>query len=406
MPRRDVHVSARPRLGRAEPARDARRLRARGGAAAVVVNLVVSRFRGAPAGQRPVRRRDARVGHDLSPARLQLHGHPDGLEPVPDVGRARPRGGRARASSAASWCSTHGHETPATTVLDAELGRGARHAVGLAVADRARRRRSALVFVVPADRPLDRPRSSSPALRGRRSPPGIAGAAGGMTSTRGDHRAGGAALPNGWWGMALVPRHRGDAVRHADRVLLLPALHVADGRRAASSRPSVALPAGAHRRARADRRADAARVAAAARGRARAAWLLVALALAVQGGYLAVQIVSYLARPHTFRPDGRTPTGRSTSRCSAPTTRTCSSACCSNPGCSARLLGGLTALPGRSRVRAVALYWYVVAAIGVAVVADPGVAVVSALARRLLVWFGLFAAPAAWAAPARRRASS
>ena len=92
------------------------------------------------------------------------------------------------------------------------------------------------------------------------------------------------ALPNGWWGMAIVPGHGGDAVRLADRHLLLPALHVAaSGRRAGSRRRRVALPivltavlvlsalpfAGGRR----------ARPAAGARG---AAWLVVALALALQ----------------------------------------------------------------------------------------------------------------------------
>ena len=59
------------------------------------------------------------------PPAIQLRRHPHGHEPVPDVGPGRPRARRA-APGAGEGLLERGHETPATTVQDAELGRDPR----------------------------------------------------------------------------------------------------------------------------------------------------------------------------------------------------------------------------------------------------------------------------------------
>ena len=107
-------------------------------------------------------------------------------------------------------------------------------------------------------------------------------------------------------------------------------------------------------------------VAAARRGSARAAWLYIALAFGIQAGYLAVQIVSYIDDLHTF----------------GVSTNAYGSIYFTLLGAHhahvlvgllldlwflVRLLGGLTNYRVTG-VRALALYWYVVNAIAVAVV--------------------------------------
>jgi len=68
-------------------------------AAAIVVflaNIVMSLRRGGPGRRRPVGRLDARVGHDLAAARLQLRRGPGGLEPAAALGsEASGRSGRS-----------------------------------------------------------------------------------------------------------------------------------------------------------------------------------------------------------------------------------------------------------------------------------------------------------------------
>ena len=91
----------------------------------IVANLVLSCVRG-PRGRRPVPRRHARVGDHLAAAALQLRGHPDGHEPVPELGRRRPRARQRAARRGRGRCSTSGHETPASTVQDGSSTRSSR----------------------------------------------------------------------------------------------------------------------------------------------------------------------------------------------------------------------------------------------------------------------------------------
>ncbi|HEY7076404.1 MAG TPA: cytochrome c oxidase subunit I [Solirubrobacteraceae bacterium] len=105
---------------------------------------------------------------------------------------------------------------------------------------------------------------------------------------------------------------------------------------------------------------------AAARGRGRAAFWLVALAFAMQSGYLAVQIVSYLDDLHTFHPDANAYASIYFTLLGAHHAHVLVGLLL-DVWLLARLVRGLTAYRAIA-VRAVALYWYVVALIGVAVV--------------------------------------
>jgi heme/copper-type cytochrome/quinol oxidase subunit 3 len=105
---------------------------------------------------------------------------------------------------------------------------------------------------------------------------------------------------------------------------------------------------------------------AASGGRGRAAWLLLALAFAMQAGYLAVQVVSYVDDLHTFSPSTNAYGSIYFTLLGAHHAHVLVGLLL-NGWLLARLTGGLT--PYRViAVRAVALYWYVVSLVGVAVV--------------------------------------
>jgi cytochrome c oxidase subunit I+III len=105
---------------------------------------------------------------------------------------------------------------------------------------------------------------------------------------------------------------------------------------------------------------------AARRGRARAAWLLILAALAVQGGYLAVQVVEVLSDLDKFGPDTNA-YGSIYFTLLFTHHAHVAVGLLLDAWLLARLLSGLTDYRVTA-VRAVALYWYVVAAVGVAVV--------------------------------------
>ena len=201
-------------------------LRPRGRAAADRVNLVAQPFRrGAPRGPRPVRRRHARVGDHLAAAALQLRRHPDGHEPVPELGRARTARRTLRKLARGELVLDRGHETPATTVDDAwpravaRCRPSRRGRSSLAVARDGRR-------LPAADAATTRPRRAFFALAvlaalaaWHSHEPEEATAMTAATAVRCAAR-----MPNGWWGMAVFVATRGDALRDAVRHVLLPAL--------------------------------------------------------------------------------------------------------------------------------------------------------------------------------------
>ena len=317
-------------------------------------------------GRRPVGRRHAGMGDELAAAAVQLRGHPEGVQRLRDVGPRRPRRGRAALGARRARARAGPR--------DAGLER-ARRRLGRGPAACRRRRWAPLalaaallgmffmlllghVLVAAAFAAARRDRPAALALRG---------AAGRMTRiTRSARAQGGAAVARvgrrpplaaqRLVGHAPADRGRGDAVRHARRVLRVPAPAghaVAAGRDRAAERGAAAR---ADRRARLDHAADARRR---ARGAGRTAQRRVA----------ADRRSPRSCRPATSRCRSccsattcrrsiraRRPTGRSTSRCWASITRTSPPGSCSTLGLVIRLLGGLTnyRLIG---VRAVALYW-------------------------------------------------
>ena len=105
MPRRVYTYPRGARLGRPNLVETLGAYFLAGGLVLIVGNLVVSRFRGPPAGPDPWRRRHARVGdHARRRRAYNFAVIPTGHEPLRDVGRARTarRRARARAGRAAS----------------------------------------------------------------------------------------------------------------------------------------------------------------------------------------------------------------------------------------------------------------------------------------------------------------
>ena len=78
------------------------------GIVVLLVNLVVELLPRAAGRARPVARRDARVDDPVAAARVQLRGHPEGLERVRELGLRGPGGGPAQARARESWCSSRG----------------------------------------------------------------------------------------------------------------------------------------------------------------------------------------------------------------------------------------------------------------------------------------------------------
>ena len=156
----------------------------------------------------------------------------------------------------------------------------------------------------------------------------------------------GAALgrPTAWWGMAILVASEATLFARADRHVLLPPLQDRRrGRRAGSQSRRLVVPADPARVLVATEHPDAARR---ARGAARAGSArtrcFVLVALVVQAGYFAYA-GARLRRPDSHARRSRaTPTARSTTRCSAPTTRTSSSGCSSTSGSSRSSPRGLT----------------------------------------------------------------
>ena len=196
------------------------------------------------------------------------------------------------------------------------------------------------------------------------------------------------------------------------RLLLLPALQERAVAAAGDRRsPKVVVPLVLAGVLVADERADALLGARGARRPAAPRVGSCSLALLRAGGLLRDRrCIDYADDLRQLHAAAATRTARSTTRCSAPTTRTSRSGCCSTCGCSCKLARGLT--PYRLKaVRAIALYWYVVSVLTVVVV------VTVLLARRmsvrrlsLLQWIGLLVGgrvcvgrPAPRAASASRR---
>ena len=387
-----LHVPGRGSAGTPQPARDARRLRARRRAAA---------GRRQPRRQPPPRR--ARRATTRSAARRSSGRRrspppaynfaviPTVTSPYPkwdrrdreeDVRRldARRAGARPRA--------TRRRPRPSSTASRTRCWRCRPTRRGRSCSPRALVAR----VHVPAHRPRDdRARVRAAAAAAAHGGAGTWREAGHVAGRRGRR-----SLPERLVGDGAVPRHRGGALRLAHRHLRLPALHVAaSGRQGGIAPPDARL-------LPLVLAAVLTRAARLARGRAgdgRApAWWRAARRVRVQSG-----LPGRPGRLSSTTGDGsrrdenayasiyydaarRPPRAR---RARAPARRLAA-----RRGCAAA-----SPATASTRLRAVALYWYFVdAAAVVAVARDPGVAGMSAA-----LWIGLFAAPARLGGAARRR---
>jgi heme/copper-type cytochrome/quinol oxidase subunit 3 len=174
------------------------------------------------------------------------------------------------------------------------------------------------------------------------------------------------ALPNGWWGMAIFLATESALFGSLIGSYFYLEFTSAQWPQGGIEPPSAALPLALTAGLVFTSVPMLGATVAARRGRARAAWLLIALALGLQAGYWTVQLISYIDDLHTFDP----------------TTNAYGSIYFTLLGAHhahvligmlldlwllARLLGGLTNYRVIA-VRAIALYWHVVNAIAIAVV--------------------------------------
>ena len=175
------------------------------------------------------------------------------------------------------------------------------------------------------------------------------------------------ALPNGWWGMAVFLATEAALFGSMIGSYFYLRFTSAQWPQGGIERPSVALPLVLTAALVATSAPMAAATAAARRGRARAAWLAILAAALVQGGYLAVQIVEYLDDLHKFSPSTNAYGSISFTLLGAHHAHVAIGLLL-DLWLLARLLGGLTNYRVIA-VRSIALYWYVVSAIGICVVA-------------------------------------
>jgi heme/copper-type cytochrome/quinol oxidase subunit 3 len=175
------------------------------------------------------------------------------------------------------------------------------------------------------------------------------------------------ALPNGWWGMAVFLASEATIFGTLIASYFYLRFTSPQWPQGGIAAPGVALPIGLTAALVATLVPMAAASAAARRGNARATWLFIALAFVVQACYLAAQILSYLHDLDSFAPDTNA-YGSIYFTLLAAHHLHVAAGLLLNLWLLVRLLGGLNRYR-ESGVRAVALYWYVVGALAVAVVA-------------------------------------
>jgi heme/copper-type cytochrome/quinol oxidase subunit 3 len=174
-------------------------------------------------------------------------------------------------------------------------------------------------------------------------------------------------LPSGWWGMALFLATEaalfGSLIGSYFYLRFTSPVWPQGGIEA----PSVALPIVLTAVLVLTAAPMLAASAAARRGRVRAAWLLVLVAFAVQSGYLAVQIVSYVHELGTFTPATNAYGSIYFSLLGAHHAHVALGLLL-DVWVLVRLAGGLTEYR-LTALRATALYWYVVVALALLVTA-------------------------------------
>jgi cytochrome c oxidase subunit I len=322
----------------------------------VVANLAYSLFRGPRAGRDPFNGATLEWAAESPPKPYNFTVIPTISSPYP-MWDEQDRKEDERRVERGELLLTKGHETPATTVVDGELDE---------------------VLDMPSDSPWPVLLAAAVGLAfvflltGHWTTALVFGGAAAAVLGAWHWREGGAegtprAQPNGWWGMAILL---------ASEIALLGAMIGAYFYLRVTARewpigeiqpPDVVLPIVLAAVFVASTLPFAGAAAAVRRGRGRAAWWLIAGGLAVQAGYLAVQVVEYVADLREFGPDENAYGSIYFTLLGAHHAHVVAGILL-NLWLLARLGGGLTRYRAVA-VRAVALYWYAIAAIGVFVVA-------------------------------------
>jgi cytochrome c oxidase subunit I+III len=175
------------------------------------------------------------------------------------------------------------------------------------------------------------------------------------------------ALPNGWWGMAIFLCSESALFGTLIGTYFYLHFTSTEWPQGGIAAPSVALPLALTALLVVSCAPMLAASRAAALGRARAAWWLVAVAVLMQGAYLAGQIASYVHDLGDFGPSDNAYGSIYFTLLGAHHLHVIAGLLLSG-WLLVRLAGGLTSYR-LTAVRAIALYWYVVAALAVAVVA-------------------------------------
>jgi cytochrome c oxidase subunit I+III len=325
----------------------------------VVVNLAVSLRRGRPAGRDPFDGATLEWATTSPPPPFNFTVIPTISSPYP-MWDERDREEDLRRVERGELVLASGHQTPASTVVDGRLDE---------------------VLDMPSDSPWPITLAGALALvfvfllTGHWTTAVVfAGAAalvlGAWHWREGDTELVGAArraLPNGWWGMAIFLSSEAALFGSLIGTYFYLRFTSPQWPQGGIAAPSVALPIALTALLVASVLPMAGAVAAAGRGRRVAAWWLVALAFVMQAGYLAAQIVSYVSDLDTFTPSTNAYGSIYFTLLGAHHLHVIAGLLLSG-WLLVRLAGGLTSyrLVG---VRAVALYWYVVAALAIVVTA-------------------------------------
>ena len=174
------------------------------------------------------------------------------------------------------------------------------------------------------------------------------------------------ALPSGWWGMALLVATEATLFGSLIATYFYLRFQVSSWPPPGVPRPSVALPLALTGMLVASAVPMAGAVRAARLGRARLAWLALALATAIQGTYLGLQIHLFASDLHDFSPSA-TAYGSIYFTLLGIHHAHVALGLALDAWLLGKLLGGLTNYR-LIATRVIALYWYFVAFIGVAVV--------------------------------------
>jgi cytochrome c oxidase subunit I+III len=325
----------------------------------VIANLAVSLRRGAPAGRDPFDGATLEWATTSPPPPFNFTVIPTISSPYP-MWDERDREEDLRRVDRGELVLADGHQTPASTVVDAEwdevldMPSDSPWPITLAGA-------LALVFVflltghwVTAAAFAGAAAMVLGAWHWREAASDLVGA------TR-------RSRPNGWWGMAIVLCSEAALFGSLIGTYFYLRFTSPEWPQGGIAAPSVALPVALTLLLVASTAPMAGAVAAARRGRTAAAWWLIAVALTMQAGYLAGQIVSWTSDLEKFTPQTNAYGSVYFTLLGAHHLHVIAGLLL-DLWLLARLLGGLTSYR-EVAVRAVALYWYVVAALAIVVTA-------------------------------------